>query len=108
MTERVGAGACADITVYRDIADREQMFAAPEYVFKDGELVAQGGRIVKVTRGATHVVRPEFDRGIEKRLRDYFERYHTIAFDNFAIAGDELAAFGSRETLVHPCARSQT
>ena len=104
----LGTGACADITVYRDLDDREQMFAAPEYVFKDGELVAQAGRIVKVTRGATHVVRPDFDRGIEKRLRDYFERYHTIAFDNFAIAGDELSAFGSRETLVHPCARPLT
>jgi formylmethanofuran dehydrogenase subunit A len=102
----LGTGACADITVYRDLADREKMFAAPEYVFKDGELVAQDGRIVKVTHGATHVVRPDFDRGIEKRLRDYFDRYHTIAFDNFAIAADELAELGSRETLVHPCARS--
>jgi formylmethanofuran dehydrogenase subunit A len=101
----LGAGAAADITVYRDIADREKMFSAPEYVFKDGELVARDGAIVKVTRGATHVVRPDFDRGIEKRLRDYFERYHTIGFDNFAIAADELGHFGSREILVHPCAR---
>jgi formylmethanofuran dehydrogenase subunit A len=101
----LGAGAAADITVYRDIADREKMFSAPEYVFKDGELVARDGAIVKVTRGATHVVRPDFDRGIEKRLRDYFERYHTIGFDNFAIAVDELGDFGSREILVHPCTR---
>src|SRR6185436_20372222 len=56
----LGAGAAADITVYRDIADRENMFSAPEYVFKDGELVARDGAIVKVTRGATHVVRPDF------------------------------------------------
>jgi len=101
----LGAGAAADITVYRDIADRENMFSAPEYVFKDGELVARDGAIVKVTRGATHVVRPDFDHGIEKRLRDYFERYHTIGFDNFAIAADELDRFGSREILVHPCTR---
>ena len=77
----------------------------PEYVFKDGELVARDGRIVKVVRGATHVVRPDFDRGIEKRLRDYFERYHTIRFDNFPISPDELVECGSREALVHPCAR---
>jgi formylmethanofuran dehydrogenase subunit A len=101
----LGIGAAADVTVYRDIADREQMFAAPQYVFKDGELVARDGRIVKVTRGATHVVRPDFDRGIEKQLRDYFERYHTIRFDNFPLSSEELTEFGSRETLVHPCSR---
>ena len=81
------------------------MFHAPEYVFKDGELIVRDGRIVKVVRGATHVVRPDFDRGIEKRLRDYFERYHTIGFDNFPISTDELVECGSREALVHPCAR---
>jgi formylmethanofuran dehydrogenase subunit A len=102
----LGSGAAADITVYEDLPDREKMFTAPEYVFKDGELVAQRGRIVKTSRGATHVVRPDFDRGIEKSLRDYFERYHTIGFDNFAISADELADCGSRGTLVHACARS--
>jgi formylmethanofuran dehydrogenase subunit A len=104
----LGVGAAADVTVYRDLADREKMFSAPEYVFKDGEVVARDGRIVKVTRGATHVVQPDFDRGIEKRLRDYFERYHTIRFDNFAVSADELDQFGSRATLVHPCARAQS
>jgi formylmethanofuran dehydrogenase subunit A len=61
---------------------------------------------VKTTRGATHVVRPDFDRGIEKPLREFFERYHTIGFDNFAISADELVDCGSRESLVHPCRRS--
>ncbi|MGH8629143.1 MAG: formylmethanofuran dehydrogenase subunit A [Burkholderiales bacterium] len=101
----LGAGAAADVTVYEDLADRERMFSAPEYVFKDGELVASRGAIVRVTGGATHVVRPGFDRGIEKRLRDYFARYHTIGFDNFPISGDELLECGSRELLVHPCVR---
>ena len=101
----LGIGGAADITVYRNDPDREKMFRTPEYVFKDGELVACDGRIVKVVRGATHVVRPDFDRGVEKRLRDYFERYHTIRFDNFPISPDELVECGSREALVHPCAR---
>jgi formylmethanofuran dehydrogenase subunit A len=103
----LGIGAAADITVYRDTADRDAMFSAPEYVFKDGELVARDGRIVKVTRGATHVVKPAFDRGIEKSLRDYFSRYHTIAFDNFAIDADELIDCGSRAALVQPCRRRE-
>lgn len=103
----LGAGAAADITVYHDLPDREQMFAAPDFVFKDGELVARNGKIVKVTQGATHVVRPGFDRGVEKRLRDYFDRYHTIGFDNFPISSDELVECGSREAIVHPCRRPE-
>ncbi|HEY6947450.1 MAG TPA: formylmethanofuran dehydrogenase subunit A, partial [Gemmatimonadales bacterium] len=31
----LGPGAAADVTVYRDQADRESMFARPEYVFKN-------------------------------------------------------------------------
>ena len=102
----LGVGAAADITVYEDIADRERMFAAPEYVFKDGELVARQGRIVKAVRGGTHVVCPGFDRGIEKTLREHFDRFRTMRLDNFPISADELAECGSRELLVHPCGRS--
>ena len=99
----LGEGAAADIVVYRDDADREAMFEAPDYVFKDGELVARDGRIVKVTLGATHVVKPDYDRGIEERLRRYFERYRSTRFDNFAIDAEELCDCGSRELLVHQC-----
>jgi formylmethanofuran dehydrogenase subunit A len=97
-------GAAADIVVYADLPEREAMFARPEYVFKDGQLVARRGSIVQVTRGATHTVKPEFDRGIERPLREFFDRYHTIAYDNFAIDAGEMIDCGSREMLVHPCA----
>ena len=97
-------GAAADIVVYRDEADRERMFAKPQYVFKDGERVAQDGAIVKVTWGNTHVVKPDFDRGIEKRLADYFERYHTLRLDNFKIADDVLCECGhGSRAIPHPC-----
>jgi formylmethanofuran dehydrogenase subunit A len=101
----LGTGAAADVTVYKELPDRERMFAAPEYVFKDGELVVESGRIVKVVRGGTHVVQPAFDRGIGKPLREYFSRFHTMRFDNFPISAEELAECGSRETLVHACSR---
>ncbi|HET9700839.1 MAG TPA: formylmethanofuran dehydrogenase subunit A, partial [Burkholderiales bacterium] len=99
-------GAAADVTVYREDADREKMFTAPEYVFKDGELVARDGKIVKVTWGRFHAVAPEFDPGIEGRLREYFERYHTIRMENFRIAEDEMLDFGHNAGLTtHPCRR---
>src|SRR5665647_1147135 len=74
----LGVGAGADITVYTNNADREKMFAKPDYVFKDGELVVKDGQVVKVTWGHTHTVKPEFDRGIEKEIKKYFDTYHTM------------------------------
>ena len=99
-------GAAADITVYEDLPDREKMFAKPAHVFKDGELVAKDGKIVKVTRGNTHVVKPEFDRGIEKEIKLYFERYLTMRMDSFTIEDDEMSEIGPGSKLyVHECSR---
>lgn len=87
----LGPGASADITVYEDNPDREAMFTTPLFVFKGGELIVRNGRIVKVVTGATHVVRPEYDRKrVEKPLKDYFETYHTVRMENFRVADDEI------------------
>jgi formylmethanofuran dehydrogenase subunit A len=97
-------GAAADIVVYREDADRERMFATPELVFKDGELVVRDGRIVKVVRGGIHAVKPEFDRGIEKKIKPYFERFHSMRMNNFKISDDELCACGGGTKLIpHAC-----
>lgn len=101
LTDRgkLSAGALADITVYNDEADREKMFAAPEYVFKNGELVARQGKTVKVVWGATQVVKPDFDPAIEKKLREYFDRYQTTKMDNFKIGDDEFREMGAGANL---------
>lgn len=99
----LGIGAGADITVYTDREDREAMFRTPDYVFKDGELVAKDGHIVKVTLGATHVVKPAYDRGIEDRLRPFFARYRSTRLENFAIDEEELCECGSSRLTVHQC-----
>ncbi|MBU2583139.1 MAG: formylmethanofuran dehydrogenase subunit A [Alphaproteobacteria bacterium] len=100
----LGVGACADITVYEDLADREAMFATPVFVFKNGELIVKSGRIVKVVQGATHVARPDFDKGIEKSLRSYFDRFHTVGFDNIAVSDDEIRVDGYGSIVVQPTA----
>jgi formylmethanofuran dehydrogenase subunit A len=100
----LGIGAVADITVYQDQVDREAMFARPKLVFKDGAVVAREGRIVSAPWGHTHVVRPEFDRGIERELQTYFERYQTLSLRNFKIGDDELGEFGhGTEVRIQPC-----
>lgn len=90
----LGAGACADITVYDDMENREAMFTKPVFVFKNGDLIVRNGEIAKVVQGATHVVRPEFDRGIEKDLDEYFRRYQTVRMENFKVTDDEIVTGG--------------
>lgn len=97
----LGAGAQADISVYTDNADREAMFSKPDYVFKNGELVVKDGKVVKVVWGATHTTKPAFDVSVEKELKEYFDRYHTINVDNFKISDDEIAEDGRNKVVVN-------
>lgn len=103
MNERghLGVGANADITVYTDKEDREAMFAKPDYVFKNGELVVKDGAVVKVVWGATHTAKPAFDIGVEKELKQYFDRYQTISMDNFKISNDEISDDGRGSVVVN-------
>lgn len=89
-------GAHAHVTVYKDHANRERMFAKPEYVFKNGELIVRDGRVVREVWGATHAVHPEFDPVIDRHLDRYFERYMTVRKDSLRIPDDEIREGGAR------------
>jgi formylmethanofuran dehydrogenase subunit A len=86
----LGAGAAADIAVYRDDANREDMFKTPAHVFKDGVLVARAGRITATPVGGTHFVEPGYDSIIEKTLRRHWTAQGSVNFDNVVIGHDEL------------------
>ncbi|MBX3605271.1 MAG: formylmethanofuran dehydrogenase subunit A [Piscinibacter sp.] len=92
LTDRgqLGIGAAADIAVYREQPDREAMFRTPEFVFKDGVLVAQSGRVTATPVGGTHFVEPDHDPLIEKTLRRHWEERGAMRFENVAITHDEL------------------
>jgi formylmethanofuran dehydrogenase subunit A len=104
----LGPGAAADITVYKEHKNKERMFEKPEYVFKDGELVARNGQVVKDTQGTTHVVRPEYDVGIERSLKRYFQQYLTVQMENFAIHDDEISDAGRGSITIQPCQQTPT
>ena len=87
---RLGVGAAADVAVYREHANRETMFSAPEYVFKDGALVARSGQVTATPVGGTHFITPGFDPAIEKTLRRHWHAHGAIHFDHAAISTDEL------------------
>jgi len=97
----LGVGAAADITIYTDQPNREAMFAKPDYVFKDGELVVKDGKVIKVVWGKTHTAKPAFDIGVEQGLKQYFDKYHTIQLDNFKISNDEIAEDGRGGIITH-------
>ena len=97
----LGAGAQADITVYIEQANKEAMFAKPDYVFKNGELVVKDGKVVKVVWGVTHVTKPAFDIGVETDLKKYFDKYHTIQCDNFKISNDEMLQDGRSKIMIN-------
>ena len=99
----LGDGADADVVVYEPCDDPEAMFAKPLYVFKQGRLVAKEGRIVSQPAGRTHVVKPGYDRSIEKRLQKYFAQYKTITFANAPISAGEMAEAIGSPVVVHPC-----
>jgi formylmethanofuran dehydrogenase subunit A len=99
----LGVGAVADITVYKPDKNVERMFAKPEYVFKDGRVVARKGRLLAAPQGATHVVKPDYDRSIERPLKRYFERYQTVQMENLTITNDEIVDQGRGQIRVHSC-----
>jgi formylmethanofuran dehydrogenase subunit A len=100
----LGAGASADVTVYENLVNKQKMFAKPTYVFKGGELIAEKGKIVKVIKGNTHTLRPEYDKSIESSLIKYFNRYQTVRFENFRISNDEILEHGNDNIIIQPCA----
>ena len=87
----LGAGADADVTIYKNLADREAMFSRPAYVFKGGDLVARDGKIVSSKPGTTLYVSPEFNHNIKKEIKNHIEENYTISFDHYPVSRDEIS-----------------
>ena len=83
----LGVGADADVTVYVPDAggDWARMFSTPRYVVKGGTLVVEEGQLRRATAGRRLHVRPAYDASIEPRLREFFDQYATVSFDNYPV-----------------------
>ena len=75
---QLGAGAIADIAVYKDQRNKAGMFRNAAYVFKDGELVVRDGKVTNYRRGRTLHVRPSYDRKITTRLDAYYDELYGL------------------------------
>jgi formylmethanofuran dehydrogenase subunit A len=81
----LGPGADADVTIYDENADREEMFATPRYVIKGGEVVVRDGGIVVALAGDLLRVDVPHDPDVEDVLRERFDEHYTVGFDNYPV-----------------------
>lgn len=86
----LGAGADADICVYRPNEDKAEMFSRPRFVFKGGELIAENGELRREPPGQVLATATNYDPGTLPRIRDGFEANYSIQFGNYALREDEL------------------
>jgi formylmethanofuran dehydrogenase subunit A len=82
----LGVGADADITIYMEHDDKEEMFSTPRYVFKDGQMIIEDGEFRTDLEGRILHVAPAYDPKIEQVIRPFFEDYYTIQFENYAVS----------------------
>ncbi len=78
-------GADADVTIYDDMADKEQMFNAPRFVIKSGHLIIENHEFKMDYTGRLLHIAPEYDSQIEKTVQPFFEDYYSIEFANYAV-----------------------
>jgi formylmethanofuran dehydrogenase subunit A len=83
----LGVGADADVTVYAPDSggDWSRMFSTPRYVVKGGTLVVEEGQLRQATVGRRLHVRPGHDAAIERGLKDFFDRFGTVSFENYPV-----------------------
>ncbi len=86
----LGLGADADITIYEEQEDKEQMFSVPRYVIKDGKLIIDNHEFRQDHYGRVLHVAPAYDLAIEEVVRPFFENYYSIEFANYAVADSYL------------------
>jgi formylmethanofuran dehydrogenase subunit A len=81
----LGAGADADVTVYAEHEDREQMFATPRYVIKSGRIIVEDGELREAPAGDLLRVAADHDGEIEDTLRPLFEKHYSVRLANYPV-----------------------
>ena len=90
----LGAGALADVAVYRKDKDIAGMFSRAALVFKNGDLVVKDGEISHYRWGRALRLNPPPDAAIARTMKAYHEERYGLSLDWFtfpdaAIARDE-------------------
>jgi formylmethanofuran dehydrogenase subunit A len=86
----LGVGADADVTVYHDRADREEMFSTPRYVIKGGDVVVEEGEVRRVDDGLLLSSRAAFDPEVSRVLKPLFGERYTVSFEHYPVSDGGL------------------
>ena len=86
----LGVGADADVTIYHDRADREDMFATPRYVIKDGEVAVEEGELRHPDDGVLLSSHAGFDADVTSVLEPLFGERYTVAFEHYPVRDPAL------------------
>ena len=97
----LGAGANADIVLYRPDENWQTTFANPVRVIKDGKTVVLDGDIVQVVPGRSHRTSVEFDKAITRELTRHFEHSGSMRLSSFIISDDEMAESIGSQVVYH-------
>jgi formylmethanofuran dehydrogenase subunit A len=81
----LGPGADADVTIYSRDPDIAKMFSTPRYVVKSGAVIVEEGLLRRAPPGRRLHVAPGYDQTVLRDLRRHFDRYSTVAFDNYPV-----------------------
>jgi formylmethanofuran dehydrogenase subunit A len=81
----LGVGADADVTVYREHDDAEQMFATPRYVIKGGRVIVEEGELRETPTGDLLRVAVDHDEAIERTLRPLFDEHYSVQLANYPV-----------------------
>lgn len=100
----LGVGADADIAIYNINPEQvdpskqykliRKAFKNAAYTIKNGQVVVKNGEIVKAVRGTTFWVKPELRNPkmeISPKLREAFEDYYTVQYENYIVPENHLA-----------------
>ncbi len=79
----LGAGALADVAIYRKGGDIAQMFREAAFVIKNGELVVEDGAIKNYRWGRALRLNPPPDKAMVRRLEAYHQERYGLSLDWF-------------------------
>jgi formylmethanofuran dehydrogenase subunit A len=86
----LGVGADADVTIYDDRVDREEMFATPRYVIKAGDVAVEEGQLRHPDDGLLLSTRAGFDPEVSRVLAPLFGERYTVAFEHYPVRDPAL------------------
>ncbi|GAB1581636.1 formylmethanofuran dehydrogenase subunit A [Phyllobacterium phragmitis] len=86
----LGPGAIADIAVYRRGRDIAAMFREAAFVFKNGDLVVENGKVVNFRWGRALRLKPEPDKAMVRRMQAYHEERYGLSLDWFTFPDSAL------------------